>query len=141
MPVGHLAVQAVTAPPDATVKDLAQTMDEDGIGDVIITEHEHPIGIVTDRDIMLAYARGKDLDAMHARDVMTENPVTIRHDAESVDLPERMAEAKVRRMPVVDDQKRLVGVVTLDDVVAVTGEELKNVATVIEEQSPAYAPD
>lgn len=140
MPVGHLAVEAVTAAPSTSVKDLAQTMDEDGIGDVIITEHEKPVGIVTDRDIAIAYGRGEDLDSMTAEDIMTENPVTIRHDAEDVDLPKRMAEAKVRRIPVVDEQKNLVGVVTLDDVVAVTGEELKNVATVIEAQSPGYAP-
>lgn len=140
MPVGHLAVEAVTAPPDTTIRSLAQSMDEDGIGDVIITKQEKPVGIVTDRDIALAYGRGEDLDSMTAADLMTKNPITIRHDAEDVDLPKRMAEAKVRRIPVVDEHKKLVGVVTLDDVVAVTGEELKNVATVIEAQSPGYAP-
>jgi len=140
MPVGHLAVEAVTASPETTIQALATTMDEDGIGDVIVTEHEKPVGIVTDRDIALAYGRGEDLDSMTAADLMTENPITIRHDAEDVDLPKRMAEAKVRRIPVVDEHKHLVGVVSLDDVVAVTGEELKNVATVIEAQSPGYAP-
>lgn len=89
---------------------------------------------------MLAHAREKDLDTMVAADIMTENPVTIRHDAADIDLPKRMAEAKVRRLPVVDEAHELVGVVTMDDVVAVTGEELKNVATVIEAQSPGYAP-
>lgn len=140
MPVGHLAVEAVTVSPDTDVRSLARTMDEDGIGDVVVTEHQKPVGIVTDRDVAVAYGRGADLDSMAAADLMTENPVTIRHDAEDVDLPRRMAEAKVRRLPVVDEEKDLVGVVTLDDVVAVTGEELKNVATVIEAQSPGYAP-
>ncbi|WP_435102668.1 CBS domain-containing protein [Halarchaeum sp. P4] len=140
MPVSHLAVEPVTASPETSVKEVARTMAEDGIGDVVVTEDEKPVGIATDRDITLAYADGEDLDALTAADVMSENPVTIRGDAEDVDLPERMAEAKVRRLPVVDDHGKLEGVVSLDDVVAVVGEELDDVATVIEAQSPGYAP-
>lgn len=140
MPVSHLAVEAVTASPKTSVKELAKMMAEDEIGDVIITKKEKPVGILTDRDIALAYGRGKDLDSLTAKDLMTKNPITIRGDAEDVDLPSKLAEARVRRLPVVDEHGKLMGVVTLDDVVAVVGEELKDVATVIEEQSPGYAP-
>ena len=52
-----------------------------------------------------------------------------------------MAESEVRRLPVVDDDGALVGIATLDDVVATVGEELEGVATVIESQSPGYSPD
>ena len=138
MPVSTLAVEPVTAQPDTAVKELAKTMDEEGIGDVIITEDDKPVGIVTDRDIALAYGQGEDLDSMDAEDLMTEDPVTIQQDAEAVDLPRLMADEKVRRIPVVDDDGTLVGIVTLDDVVSVTGEELENIAAVIEAQSPDY---
>jgi Mg/Co/Ni transporter MgtE len=52
-----------------------------------------------------------------------------------------MADGAVRRIPVVDDDGKLVGIATLDDVVATTGEMLDDVATVIEAQSREYEPD
>ncbi|WP_435143556.1 CBS domain-containing protein [Halobaculum sp. P14] len=140
MPVHHLAVEPVTASPDDSVESVAETMAEDGIGDVVVTENESPVGVLTDRDVAVAYGNGRNLDELEAADVMSENPVTIEGDAEAVDLPKRMAEAGVRRLPVVDDHGDIEGVVTLDDVVAVVGEELEDVATVIESQSPGYSP-
>lgn len=52
-----------------------------------------------------------------------------------------MGESGVRRLPVVDDDGDLDGIVTLDDVVATVGEELEEIATVIENQSPGYSLD
>ncbi|MFB6072714.1 MAG: CBS domain-containing protein [Halobacterium sp.] len=140
MPVKHLAVEAETVPPEAKVPHIAEVMADDGVGDVIVTEDDEPVGVITDRDIAVAYGEGRDLDDLHAEDVMTEDPVTIQGDAEAVELPKKMAEGRVRRMPVVDDDGKLEGVATLDDVVATTGEELEDVATVIEAQSPDYSP-
>ncbi|MFB6253130.1 MAG: CBS domain-containing protein [Halobacteriaceae archaeon] len=94
---------------------------------------------MTDRDVTLAIAE-HDPESLTADDIMSENPTTVHEEAEAVDLPEKMAEEHVRRIPVVDDDGQLTGVATLDDVVATTGEELKNIATVIESQSPEYSP-
>ncbi|MFB6204952.1 MAG: CBS domain-containing protein, partial [Haloglomus sp.] len=140
MPVKHLAVEPVAAPPDTTVPQLAGILDEEGVGSVVIEEDGEPVGMVTDRDVAVAVANHDDLSALHARDIMAEDPTTIHGDAEAVELPKRMAEARVRRLPVVDDDGSLTGVATLDDVVATTGEELEDVATVIEAQSPDYSP-
>jgi CBS domain-containing protein len=140
MPVKHLAVEPVTAPPDASVPQLAGILEEAGVGSVVIESDGSPVGLVTDRDIAVAVANHDDLEELAAGDVMTEDPTTIDGDAEAVELPKRMSEARVRRLPVVDDGE-LTGVATLDDVVATAGEELADVATVIEAQSPAYAPD
>jgi CBS domain-containing protein len=141
MPVKTLAVDVVTAPADASLRDVARTMLDEELGDVVVAEDDRPIGIVTDRDVALAVARYDDLDGLTAADVMTPDPVTIHEDATAVDLPARMAEGRVRRIPVVDDDGRLVGIATLDDVVATAGEMLKDVATVIEWQSREYRPE
>lgn len=141
MPVKNLAVSAVSAPKDTSLREVARLMMEEELGDVVIAEEERPVGIVTDRDVALAVARFDDLSDLHAEDVMTPDPVTIHEDATATDLPSTMAKGFVRRIPVVDDDGRLVGIATLDDVVATTGEMLKDVATVIEGQSRDYTPE
>jgi CBS domain-containing protein len=141
MPVSNLAVDVVTASRETAVKELARMMLEQELGDVVIAEDDRPVGIVTDRDIALAVARYDDLTELTAEDVMTADPVTIHEDATAIDLPATMAEGFVRRIPVVDDDGVLVGIATLDDVVATTGEMLKDVATVIEGQSREYTPE
>jgi CBS domain-containing protein len=141
MPVKNLAVDAVTTGPDTTVRDLARMMLDEDLGDLVIAENDRPVGIVTDRDVALAVARHDDMSGLTAEDVMTPDPVTIHQDATAVDLPATMAEGQVRRIPVVDDDGVLVGIATLDDVVATVGEMMDDVATVIEGQSREYEPD
>jgi CBS domain-containing protein len=141
MPVKNLAVEVVTAHRDTTLKELARTMADEELGDLVIAEDDVPVGIVTDRDIALAVAHHDDLSELTAADVMTSDPVTIHEDATAVDLPATMADGAVRRIPVVGDDGKLVGIATLDDVVATTGEMLDDVATVIEAQSREYEPD
>jgi len=141
MPVKNLAVDVVTASADASVKDLARTMLDEELGDLVIAEDDTPVGIVTDRDIALAVARYDDLSELTAENIMTPDPVTIHEDAPAIDLPATMADGRVRRIPVVDDDGRLVGIATLDDVVATAGEMLDDVATVIESQSREFEPD
>ncbi|MFC6987755.1 CBS domain-containing protein [Haloplanus sp. GCM10025708] len=98
-------------------------LDEE-LGDLVIAEDDKLVGIVTDRDIALAVARYDDLSELTAEDVMTPDPVTTHEDATAVDLPATMAEGRVRRIPVVDDEGTLVGIATLDDVVATAGKML-----------------
>ena len=141
MPVKTLAVDPETAARETTVTELSQRMLDEELGDLIIVEGDEPVGIVTDRDIALAVARYDDLSELTAANIMTEDPITIHEDATAVDLPSRMAEGGVRRIPVVDDDGNLVGIATLDDVVATTGEMLKDVATVIEGQSREFEPE
>jgi CBS domain-containing protein len=111
------------------------------LGDLIVVEGDRPVGIVTDRDIAMAVAEFDDLTELTAEAVMTPDPVTIREDATAVELPETMADGRVRRIPVVDEDGVLTGVATLDDVVATAGEMLHDVATVIESQSQEFDPD
>jgi CBS domain-containing protein len=141
MPVSTLAVDVVSAAKETPIRALARTMLDEELGDLVVAEGGKPVGIVTDRDIALAVARYDDLSQLTAEDVMTPDPVTIHEDATAVDLPATMAEGGIRRVPVVDDDGLLVGIATLDDVVATAGEMLDDVATVIELQSREFEPD
>lgn len=141
MPVGSLAQTDVeTADSDASIRALSETMKSEGVGSVVITDGDEPVGIVTDRQIALSIGEDGG-DSLTAADVMTEDLVVVRQDAEDVDLADRFSDAEARRLPVVDDSGELVGIVTMDDMVSVIGEQLSEAADVIEAQSPDYSPE
>jgi Mg/Co/Ni transporter MgtE len=71
---------------------------------------------------------------------MTDDPVTIQADEEAMEISRMIDEHDLRRIPVVDDDGTLTGIVTLDDLVAPIGEQLENVSDVVEAQSPEYTP-
>ncbi len=83
---------------------------------------------------------GENVGSVSVEDVMTEDPATIHEDDDPLTVLEAIAEHNVRRFPIVDDDGELVGIATLDDLIATIGEELDNVAETIEAQSPEYSP-
>ena len=140
MTVQDLIIEGVeTAGPSATAEALAMRMEEAKVGSIVIEEDMHPVGIVTDRDIALR-VDARDLDArdVMAADIMTEDPVTVRTEDGIFEVTRVMREHSVRRMPVVNDEGTLVGIITLDDVMALLSTELSNLADVIEAESPPY---
>lgn len=141
MPVGDLGPdEVVTADRDADISDVAETLDSEGVGAVVIAEEDEPVGIVTDRDIALAVSEHDDVSSLTAEEVMTEDPVTLREDEEAIELSRTIGEENVRRIPLVDENGQLTGIVTLDDLIATIGEQLDNVSDTIETQSPEYSP-
>lgn len=71
---------------------------------------------------------------------MTEDPETIQGDAEDIEIARKISGTGARRFPIVDDNGELIGIATLDDLVATIGEELGAVSNTIEQQSPSYSP-
>ena len=141
MPVNDLGPdEVVTADRDATIDEIVEKLDSENVGAVVISEDSSPVGIVTDRDVALSFNQSDDLSSLTAEDVMTEDPVTLRADEEAIEISRVISEHHVRRVPVVDDDGTLTGIVTLDDLVATIGEQLDNVADTIEVDSPEYSP-
>lgn len=129
--------EVVTAPPEATVRELAGKMKEETVGCVVVVEDGKPVGIVTDRDIVVrTLAREKEPSDFDARDLMTEDLVTVEEKAGLYDLLRGMSEEAVRRIPFVDSLGDLVGIITLDDVIVLLAGELEELSAVIESESP-----
>ncbi|MFC7214353.1 CBS domain-containing protein [Saliphagus sp. GCM10025334] len=129
----------VTASPDSSIRDVASMMDEEMVGSVVITEGDEPVGIVTDRDLALAVlVDGDDPESTTAEDVMSGTVHTIGVDAGFYDATERMNERNVRRLPVVDDDGSLVGIITLDDLSELLADEQSELVGVIREQRAPY---
>jgi len=130
--------QLITAPPDASVADLGRIMQENAVGSVLIVENDEPVGIVTDRDLALEVVTKRlDFDTT-AKEVMTRDPVTVTEDTGVAELSERMKHGRVRRIPIVDDEGKLTGIVTLDDLVVLLEGEMEDLAAVIKSEAPPY---
>lgn len=141
MPVGHMGPDdVVTTAPDATVGEVVDKLESENVGSVVVTENDEPRGIVTDRDVALKVNQTDDIASRPVEEIMTEDPATLREDEPGMEISRAIDENNVRRIPVVDENNKLTGMVTLDDLVATIGEELDNVSETIEMQSPDYRP-
>lgn len=131
--------QVVSASPDISITDLAQLMEEENVGSVVIVEEERPQGIVTDRDIMIeVVGHDQDSASMTAADVMSEDLVTVDIESGIFEVLRTMEDASVRRIPAVDSDGNLAGIVTFDDFVILLGRELNLLGDVIETEIPPY---
>jgi CBS domain-containing protein len=103
--------------PDTPVQTLAMLMREHDIGAIPIGENDRLIGMVTDRDIVCrCMAAGLDPKSTTARDVMTEGIIFCLDKQELDDAARLMETKKVRRLPVINGKKRMIGMLSLGDV-------------------------
>lgn len=134
MPIGEICNREVVIAEKAlTVSAAAQLMRAHHVGDLVVVEeragHRHPVGIVTDRDIVLeVVAAGVNPEALTVGDIMGADVATVR---ESEGLFEALRDRGVRRMPVVDASGGLVGILTLDDLLSLLAEEMMELAKLV----------
>ncbi len=103
------------AAPDQSIMDAAKMMAEGDCGALPVGENDRLVGMVTDRDIVVrALAQGKT-DAS-IRDVMTDSIEYCFEDDDIDDVASRMGDLQVRRMAVLNSDKRLVGILSLGDI-------------------------
>ncbi|QIO21701.1 CBS domain-containing protein [Haloarcula sp. JP-L23] len=129
--------ELVSASADTAVRELCRLMDERKVGCVVIESDAEPTGIVTDRDVAMAFGAGEPLDEWTAEDIMNREPFTAQAGDGIFELCAAMAEHGVRRVPVVDDGE-LYGIVTLDDLVILLEDEMHNISEVIRSESPPF---
>ena len=105
------------ATPGQSIRDVAKIMAEIDAGAMPVGENDRLVGMITDRDIAIrAVAQGKGPDTP-VRDVMTTEKVLYCYEDEELDhVAKNMGSEQVRRLPVVNRDKRLVGIVSLGDV-------------------------
>jgi CBS domain-containing protein len=119
----------VTASAQMTVDQAARAMRSKNVGALVVVNAGRPVGMLTDRDIVVeVVARGMDPEEVRVGDVMVKKPVTIRQDLGVFDAARTFAKTGVRRLPVVTGSGMLVGVITMDDVVMLLGNEMGHMA-------------
>lgn len=116
----------VTASPGTTIREAARLMARHAVGSLIITSGETPVGIVTDRDLVLR-ALAHDLPAdTRVDDVMSANVIALDAGADVRDALRAFSAHAVRRLPIVD-HGAVTGLLSLDDVVVVLSNQLGDV--------------
>jgi len=107
----------ITEDEDTLVAKLSRSMTLSGIGSVVITKEYKPIGIVTDRDIVIkVIMKGKDQSMVKAKEIMSSPLITIEPDASLGYICKFLIEQGIRRLPVIEDDE-LVGMVSLRNIV------------------------
>ncbi|WP_456466101.1 CBS domain-containing protein [Methanopyrus sp.] len=128
--VGEIAQRrVVTGGENETAEELAYKMREHGIGSVVIVdEEERPVGIVTERDLVIkVVSRGLRPDEVVAREIMSSPVITVNEDVDVNEAVEIMVDKGIRRLPIVDEEGRLVGIVTMQDILRVEPHILRTI--------------
>lgn len=121
-----------------TAQVAAKRMEARNVGSLVIVDgRRRPVGIVTDRDLAI-HVCGHGLDPGQARigDVMSPNPTSVTEDSSIEKALEVMRSVAVRRLPVVDDEGGLIGVVTLDDILLLMAEDFAQLRALLTQSSP-----
>ena len=136
MRIGDICKRAVaTARCDTPLAEVAKLMREAHVGSIVIVEGEYggkPVGIVTDRDIVIeVVAPGLDPRTVTAGEIMTPAPAVANEDDDSLWALKIMRDRGVRRLPVVAKSGTLAGIVSLDDLLQHLGSAFGDVAQVV----------
>ena len=129
------SVPPVTCPESAPLSQAARTMSEHGIGCVVVIDDERTVtGILTDRDIAVRAVGREMAPDTKVSEVMTREGASVATHASTLDAVRQMATRQCRRLPVVDEQGAVLGVVSLDDIYKAEGAVISEMNDVIGNQ-------
>lgn len=121
---------------DVTIHAACKLMRHYHVGSLVVVDEDGgkrvPVGILTDRDIVIEIdAMDLDPKVITAGDIMSQELVIVPESQGVLETIEVMRVKGVRRMPIVDAENRLVGIVTIDDLLEVLAEELTDIARIV----------
>lgn len=124
---------------DETAQDAAELMRQLHVGTLVVTESDGeipaPVGIITDRDLVIqVMAKGDDPRSVNVIDIMSDELLMAEEGDDVGDTLEAMEDAGVRRVPVVDSDGALIGVLALDDVLRVYARDIEKMAGIVGSQ-------
>lgn len=143
MSVGHICIRDVdTADAKESAADVARRMHERQVGTVVVVDDAaRPMGLVTDRDIaMRIVAAGREADRTPVVDIMTAMPTGVLEDTSIESALGHMRVGRMRRLPVINGAGALVGIITLDDILALLAEEFSLIGSLLEREAPHRRP-
>jgi len=143
MSISQIYVRNVeTCKPDDPVSEAARRMHDRKVGTIVVVDGEDkPMGLLSDRDVVTRLvAAGADPARTAVRDVMTPMPTSVVRDTSIDTALAQMRMGHMRRLPVVDGMDRLVGIITLDDILALLADEFSLIGGLLEREAPHRRP-
>lgn len=128
--------EVVFVEPDTSIAEAAQLMREHHVGGLVVVQEKSgkrvPVGIITDRDLVIeVIAEGVDMSDISVGDVMSDQLVTAREGDDLLDTLKMMRARGIRRLPVIDDDGALAGILTVDDLIDLFAEQIADLARLI----------
>lgn len=142
MSVGRICIRDVdTASGDESALVAARRMRDRSVGAlVVVNDRKQPMGLLSDRDLALrVIAQERDPARTPVTEVMSAMPMTILESSSIESALGHMRTGRFRRMPVVNGAGELVGIVALDDILTLLGEEFSMVGALLEREAPHRA--
>ena len=122
---------------DVNIVDACRMLEERNVGCLIVESGEKLCGVITDRDIALKVTGAqRDPQKTIVKDIMTTDPIRIFVDKDLHHLTSLMHAYHVRRVPIVNEYHKTLGIVTLDDLIALLGEQMSDIGKAIAEGFP-----
>lgn len=140
MPIGEICNRdVIILRREDTVLDAAKTMRQHHVGDVVVVEERDgvriPVGIVTDRDLVVEImATELDQAVITVGDIMEPELVSVKESVGIFEAVQYMRSKTIRRLPIVDENGALVGILTIDDLLELLSEELLALAKLVSYQ-------
>ena len=140
MLVGELCNRdVIVVDKDASTQVAIKYMREYHVGDVVVVEERLgqrvPIGILTDRDVVIELlAEDVDMDAVSVGDIMSYELIVARETDQITSTIKKMKSKGIRRLPVVNEQGGLVGILTLDDMIEIMAELMDDLASLVRKE-------
>jgi len=132
-----ISKKVITVKKNESVQDAAKLMRKHHIGDVVVLDPKSnaPIGMLTDRDIVLAtIALNIPYEGLSVGDIMTEKLVTVGQNADIHEIIRLMKAHGVKRIPVVGAKKNLLGIISRDNVMKYLGDEFSSIGDTYQRQ-------
>jgi CBS domain-containing protein len=139
MPIGSVCnTYVVTVSQESTLAEASRIMQSTHVGSLVVTkkwdEKEIPVGMITDRDLALAIDSSSNPRLLRVSQIMQEGPVVVHKEDGIFEATVKMRENGVKRIPVVNDDGSLYGIISADDLLDLMAAELSNVAKIQEVQ-------
>jgi CBS domain-containing protein len=128
--------EVVFAEPDTSIAEAARLMREHHVGGLVVVQEKSgkrvPVGIITDRDLVIeVIAEGVDMRDISVGDIMSDQLVTAREGDDLLETLKMMRARGIRRLPVIDDDGVLAGILTVDDLIDLFSEQIADLARLI----------
>lgn len=128
--------EVVFVEPDTSIAEAARLMREYHVGGLVVIKEKSgkrvPVGIITDRDLVIeVIAEGVEMGDISVGDIMSDQLVTARESDDLLETIKMMRAKGIRRLPVIDDDGALAGILTVDDLIDLFSEQIADLARLI----------